>query len=88
MTTEPAWHLLLKDEGCVESPTCLECPLPQCKLDDPRWYRRLLRQRKDLMIIASIDTKGHSKGPAVAEAAARFGITERTVYRVIARNRG
>ena len=24
-----------RDEGCEVSPSCLKCPLPQCKYDEP-----------------------------------------------------
>ncbi len=29
-----------EDTGCEVSPSCLNCPLPQCKYDDPVWFQR------------------------------------------------
>ena len=34
-----------QDNGCDESPTCLACPLPTCKHDDPAAYQLLLAAR-------------------------------------------
>ena len=28
-----------EDTGCEVSQACLNCPLPQCKYDDPDWFR-------------------------------------------------
>ena len=31
---------LPEDTGCEVAPKCLECPLPQCRYDDPGWFQR------------------------------------------------
>ncbi len=32
-----------EDTGCEVSLSCLNCPLPQCKYDDPAWFQRYQR---------------------------------------------
>ena len=29
-----------EDTGCEVSRSCLNCPLPRCKYDDPIWFQR------------------------------------------------
>ena len=36
-----------KDDGCDVSSTCLDCPLPLCKYDDPGWLQRESRRTRD-----------------------------------------
>ena len=36
-----------EDTGCEVSPSCLTCPLPQCKYDDPVWFQRHRRLARD-----------------------------------------
>lgn len=31
------WHSVLKDDGCPLNPSCLNCPLPECKEDVGYW---------------------------------------------------
>ena len=31
-----------EDTGCEVSSSCLDCPLPQCKYDDPAWFLSLI----------------------------------------------
>ena len=73
----------IPDLGCEAAPKCLECPLPQCKHDDPAAYQRCQRQRMDAARIATMDRENLT----VAEAAERFNITIRTVFRIRARVR-
>lgn len=72
-----------EDIGCEVAPTCLHCPLPRCKFDDIAWYNKYRRMAQDLHMAAII----HDEGLSVAEAAARFAITRRTVFRVLNRCR-
>ena len=73
----------IPDIGCEASTKCLECPLPQCKHDDPAAYQRWRRQRLDAARIATMNRENLT----VAEAAERFNITIRTVFRIRARVR-
>lgn len=72
-----------EDIGCEVAVTCFACPLPRCKFDDMAWYQKYRRMAQDLHIAATI----HNEGLSVAEAAARFAITRRTVARVLNRCR-
>ena len=73
-------HTRYKDDGCDMSPSCLECPLPLCKYDDPGWVQReSKRTRDDSIYRARLD------GDPVSDIAQRFGVSARTVHRVISR---
>ena len=77
------WHNVNLDHGCEIAPKCLECPLPQCKHDDPLGYVRQLRLDKDALILEEME----KRGLGVDEAAQVFGVTPRTVFRVKAGGR-
>ena len=69
-----------RDEGCDISPSCLACPLPLCKYDDPGWIQReSKRVRDDAIYRARLD------GDSVHDIAQRFKVSPRTVHRVISR---
>lgn len=72
------------DTGCEVSMSCLTCPLPQCKFDDPAWYKTYRRQERDLeYLLAHIQ-----EGLSVFEIAGRFRVSPRTVHRAIRRIEG
>ena len=70
-----------EDEGCEASPSCLTCPLPQCKHDNPTWFHQLRQARKDLLISNTI----REENLTVEETAERFSLTTRTILRVLRR---
>ena len=73
-----------RDNGCAVSRSCLRCPLPQCKYDDPNLKRRReARDRRDVEILAL----RRRKRLTVKEVARRFGVSERTVFRAVQRER-
>ncbi len=72
-----------EDTGCEVSPSCLDCPLPQCKYDDPTWFQRHRRIARDLKVWSTMQ----SEGLTVEEAAERFSVTVRTVFRIMRRCR-
>jgi hypothetical protein len=72
-----------EDTGCEVSQSCLNCPLPQCKYDDPLWYQKHRRLAKDLKVLSVMRIEGLS----VEEAAERFGVTVRTIFRIMRRCR-
>ena len=64
--------------------SCLSCPLPKCKHDDPGWlrsYRRAQRDRRLLRVRSR-------ENATVGELAQRFHISQRTVHRILARANG
>jgi hypothetical protein len=72
-----------EDTGCEMAASCLNCPLPRCKYDDPVWYQKNRRLAKDLKVYAAIEAEMLS-----AEAAAeRFSVTVRTIFRIMERCR-
>ncbi len=71
------WHNVYLDHGCEIAPKCLECPLPQCKHDDPLGYVRGLTQQRDARMLEEIEQRGLS----VDEAAQAFRITPRTIFK-------
>ena len=71
------------DSGCEASDSCLDCPLPRCRYDDPLWYQRNRRLARDLRIIHTMQRESLT----VKEAAARFSVTPRTLLRIMQRCR-
>jgi hypothetical protein len=69
------------DNGCEVSSSCLHCPLPKCKYDDPAWYQAYRRQARDLQVAAAYREEGLS----VFQVARRFNVSPRTVHRAIRR---
>ena len=70
-----------RDEGCEVSPSCLRCPLAQCKYDDPDWFQRQKRDERDREIVSALRQDGLS----VTQAASRFALSQRTVFRILRR---
>ena len=69
------------DDGCEVSSSCLKCPLPQCKYDDPGWFQRHKRNGRDREVMAAM----RGDGLSVPEVAARFALSQRTVFRILRR---
>ena len=67
-----------RDNGCDVHPSCLTCPLPRCRYEEPGGLRALLNKTRDKRIVAQRAT-----GVPVAELAARFSVSRRTVFRVL-----
>lgn len=68
-----------RDNGCEVSPSCLICPLPVCKYDDPGWLRRVSRLSRDRAVIGA----KREENLSVADLAARFGLSARTIHRIL-----
>ena len=72
-----------RDDGCEVSISCLVCPLPICKFDDPGWLQRARRQSRDEAMISA----RRAESLSVAEIADRFEVSTRTVHRVLKQER-
>ena len=72
-----------RDDGCEVYFSCLDCPLPICKFDDPGWLQRESRQSRDEAMISA----RRSEDLSVAEVAERFEVSTRTVHRVLKQER-
>ena len=71
-----------RDTGCEVNDSCLTCPLPQCKFDDPAWYHQYRRDNRDRQIYAQCQ-----RGLTAFQAANVFGVSPRTVHRALRRMR-
>lgn len=73
-------HTNYADSGCDLYPSCLRCPLPRCRYEDPGGVPAMLRVGRN----ASITRLALERGVAVDEIARMFGLSRRTVFRVLA----
>lgn len=71
-----------RDDGCDISESCFNCPLPRCRYEEPGGLRALLNESRDREIVQL-----RLKGMPVEELADRFGISRRTIFRVIGTTR-
>jgi transposase-like protein len=71
------------DTGCEVHPTCLDCPLVRCRYDEPGGVRSLLSADRDRGILML-----QAQGLTIESIARRYGVSRRTVFRVLARSRG
>lgn len=69
------------DTGCEVSSSCLTCPLPRCKFDDPVWYQQYRRSGRDRQVLAAFEHDGLT----VFDLARRFEVSTRTIHRVLRR---
>ena len=70
-----------RDTGCSLASSCLSCPLPQCRYDEPRSARRLGNHARDREITL-LRTRHAAPVEAIASA---YGLTTRQVYRILRR---
>ena len=72
-------HWDYSDTGCQFSPSCLKCPLPRCKYDDPDKARRMGVLQRDREIVL-LRTKHRAPIDLLAHA---YGVSSRTVFRAL-----
>lgn len=72
-----------EDTGCEVSPSCLRCPLPQCKYDDPVWYQSYRRRQRDQQILEA-SSQSLRRGEK-QKIALQFGVSVRTFNRARSR---
>ena len=70
------------DTGCEVSASCLTCPLPKCKYDDPGWYQQFRQENRDEEILAV-----YQGGMTVFQVADHFRVSPRTIHRSLRRMR-
>ena len=71
-----------RDAGCDLSPSCLECPLPQCKYDNPSVGSP---QKSVPGGIEQVVDAFRQEGLTAPQVAARFDMSQRTVFRILKR---
>lgn len=74
----PEYHQY-HDEGCELATSCLSCPFSKSLYDEPGGKRHYLKLQRDLEIVKLHE----SEGKVVKELAAIFGLSRRTVQRVL-----
>ena len=67
------------DNGCDLYPSCLSCPLPRCRYEEPGGAPAMLRSGRDAAIIRLATEQSIS----VNNLAKRFGLSRRTIFRVL-----
>lgn len=72
-------HIEYRDEGCDLFVSCLTCPLPRCRYDEPGGVRAMLNRERDHQIRALREDPTLS----VDDIADRFGVSRRTVFRAL-----
>ena len=76
-------YTVYSDTGCDLYPSCLTCPLPRCRYDDPGGAASMLRSGRDAAILRLAERDGTT----VDTLATMFGLSRRTIFRVL-RTRG
>uniref|UniRef100_A0A6M3LXX3 Putative transposase n=1 Tax=viral metagenome TaxID=1070528 RepID=A0A6M3LXX3_9ZZZZ len=71
-----------QDTGCELAPSCLNCPFPVCREDDGYTVRAFIKRRRDAEILELCQA-----GLSVGELAERFGLSERSIWRITAGGR-
>ena len=79
----PPEYCHYQDEGCEFTDSCLNCPLPQCIYEQPRGRQRWLKGLREREMIRLLT----SEGKGVKELAMMFGVSQRTVQRVLKRTK-
>ncbi len=67
------------DTGCDCYPSCLHCPLPKCRFDQPGGAAAMLRGGRDSAILR-LAARGDV---TIEQLAAMFGLSRRTIFRVL-----
>ena len=79
----PPEYCHYQDNGCEFADSCLNCPLPECIYAQPGGKQRWLRGLRDEEVLRLFTTQG--KG--VKELALIFGVSRRTIQRILKRAR-
>ena len=70
-----------RDTGCDIHQSCLTCPLSQCRYDEPGWRQKEERSQRDTAVLEMRS----SREASIPELATCFGISTRTVHRILGR---
>ena len=70
----------IPDTGCQAAPSCLACPLPECRYENPHGWRQYHRDQQSVAAIREHNLTDR-------QAAQQFGLHKRTIGRILSRNR-
>ncbi|MGD9394545.1 MAG: helix-turn-helix domain-containing protein, partial [Dehalococcoidia bacterium] len=71
-----------QDDGCEFADSCLNCPFPDCIYAQPGGRQQWLKSLRDRELL-----KLHSQGKGVKELAEMFCVSQRTIQRILKRDR-
>ena len=71
-----------QDDGCEFTAACLNCPFPECVYAQPGGRQQWLKGLRDREVL-----KLHSQGKSVKELAEMFAVSQRTIQRILKRDR-
>ncbi len=71
-----------QDDGCEFADACLNCPFPECIYAQPGGRQQWLKRLRDREV-----QQLHTQGKGVKELAAMFGTSQRTIQRILKRER-
>lgn len=69
-------HTTYRDTDCELNPTCLDCPLAQCRYDGPSRYRPDVAARRERVLTM------RREGKTVTAVAEALGMSRRNVFRL------
>lgn len=69
-----------RDTGCALAPSCLACPLPYCKEENPGSIRQLRVAERDTLIRSEV-----LNDIPIDSIAEHWQLTPRTIYRIARR---
>jgi hypothetical protein len=72
-------HTAYEDRGCDLYTSCLSCPLPRCRYEEPGGAAAMIRTGRD----ATILRLAREDGVSVDRLAQMFGLSRRTIFRVL-----
>jgi len=67
------------DRGCELWPSCLNCPFPHCRYDQPGGIHNSVRETRN----SEIQRLRYEQGKTIGELATRFGVSKRTIHRIL-----
>ncbi len=71
-----------QDDGCEFADACLNCPFPECVYAQPGGRQQWLKGLRDREV-----RQLHTQGKGVKELAEMFGVSQRTIQRILKRER-
>jgi len=79
----PPEYCHYRDNGCDFADSCLDCPFPECIYAQPGGKQRWLRSLRDEAVLRLFTTQGKE----VKDLALMFGVSQRTIQRILKRAR-
>ncbi len=79
----PPEYCHYQDNGCEFADSCLDCPFPDCLYDQPGGKQHWLKALRDEAVLRLFDEQGKK----VKELALMFGVSRRTIQRILKQTR-